>query len=182
MTSLHFNVSDFLILGILLLSMLIGVVRGFVKEFISLLVWTIAVIVALLYTEPLSEYMTFTNLGSIRSICAFLLIFVGIIFLGALLNFLVGVVVRKTPFVIPDRVLGFFFGLVRGVALVTICVLLATLTPLTQAKSWRDSYMINKFQVLSIWLRDRLPQEYAKTFQFPEEKEKLKAADKVKKN
>jgi len=160
---------DLIIAGMIVLSILIGIARGFVKESISLVTWIVAIVLSILYSGSLAEYMTFTKVTLVRSLTAFLLIFLSIIFAGAIVNYTVGTLVRKTPFSAPDRVLGFAFGFLRGVVFVSILVLLAGLTPLPEAPWWQGSYMVSRFQVFAIWLKDRLPDEHAKVFHFPGE-------------
>lgn len=158
---------DIVISVMIFLSVLIGIARGFIKESISLVTWLVAIAVSILYASDLSEHMTFTKVTLVRSLTAFLIIFVSIVFVGAIINYMVGTFIRKTPFSAPDRILGSAFGFFRGVAFVSILVLLAGLTPLPEAPWWQKSYMVSKFQVFAIWLKDRLPDENAKVFRFP---------------
>ena len=162
---------DFIIITIILASILIGVVRGFIKESISLVTWVIAICLAVLYAAPLSAHITFTKIELVRSLSAFLIIFILTVFVGALINYLVGGFIRKTPFSMPDRVLGSAFGLLRGVVLVTILVLVAGLTPLPEEEWWQQSKSISHFQVFAMWLKEQLPEENAKAFHFPLEGE-----------
>lgn len=167
--TMTFGTPDLIIVCLILLSVLIGIIRGFIKESISLVTWVSAVIVAVLCSKDLSVYMTFTKNDLVRWWSAFLIIFVGIIFVGAIVNFMVGALIRKSPFSMADRALGSIFGLLRGVVFVTILVLLGTLTQFPEAPWWKRSYMIGQFQELAVWLRDRLPEENAKVFHFPDE-------------
>ncbi len=153
----------------MLLSILIGIVRGFVKESISLVTWVVAIGLAVVYTTHLAEHMTFTKHSFAKNLASFLVIFVGTVFIGAIINYIIGGMIRKTPFSIPDRVLGSLFGVLRGICFITILVLVAGLTPFPQEKWWQDSYAINRFQVLAIWVKDRLPDENAKVFHFSKE-------------
>lgn len=162
---------DLIIGGIMLLSVLVGVVRGFVKESISLVSWVVAIGLAVVYTSQLAEHMTFSKTSFIKNLTAFLLIFVGTVFIGAIINYIVGGMIRRTPFSVPDRVLGSLFGVLRGGFFITVLVLIAGLTPFPDEKWWQESYAIPRFQVLAIWLKDRLPDENAKVFRFSEETE-----------
>lgn len=159
--------ADLLVGGSIFLSVLIGITRGFVKESISLITWLVAIGLSIFYAGSVSSHITFTKIGLVKNLIAFLIIFVGIVFLGAIINYMVGSFVRRTPFSVPDRILGSAFGLLRGVALVTILVLLAGLTPFPEAPWWQSSYTINKFQGFALWLKDRLPDDIAKVFRFP---------------
>jgi len=162
---------DIVIVCMILVSILIGIFRGFIKEFISLLTWIVAIVMAIILTTPLSGYMTFTKIEFVRMVSAFLLIFVGVVFLGAMLNLAIGSIVRKTPFSLPDRILGALFGLLRGVVLVVILVLLAGLTTIPQESWWQQSKTVTRFQLLATWLKEKLPKESVELFHFTEKKQ-----------
>lgn len=166
---MHFGTPDLIIVSLICLSILIGIARGFVKESISLITWVVAIGLSMLFTSDLASFMTFTKIPLVRMISAFLVIFVGIIFVGAIINFLIGVFIRKTPFSIPDRILGSIFGLLRGIVFVTILVLLGGLTPFPETPWWQESYAVSRFQELAIWLKEQLPEDNAKVFHFPGE-------------
>jgi len=155
---------DVIIIGLIMISILIGVLRGFIKELISLITWGVAITLAALFTTPLSAVFTFTQHAMVRMVSAFLFIFVGTIFAGAIVNALVGSVVRHTPFSVPDRILGSCFGLLRGFALVTLLVLLGGLTPFPQSEWWKGSFLIGEFTDGAAWLQSQLPQEHAQSF------------------
>ncbi|MGE4350203.1 MAG: CvpA family protein [Candidatus Berkiella sp.] len=166
---------DILILAVIIFSILIGLFRGFIKESISLVTWISAIVLAIVFSGPFSSILTFTKEPFIRTIAAFFIIFILTVLVGSIINFFVGKLVRSTPFSSPDRVLGGAFGLFRGVVIVTIVVLLAGLTPLTKADTWTSSYSIEKFEVLALWVKDRLPEEHAKPFKFPDRKPEVKS-------
>lgn len=164
-----FGTPDFIVIGLVGLSIVIGIFRGFIRESISLISWILAIILAIAFANPLSVYMTFTEVEFIKMMTAFLIIFVSVIFVGTIFNLIVGTLVRKTPFSMPDRILGSLFGLTRGVVFITIAVLIATLTPFPQETWWKQSYMLNKFQKLAVWCQGKLPEEQAKLFNFAKE-------------
>jgi membrane protein required for colicin V production len=164
--AINIHTADMIIAGIMFVSILIGVVRGFVKELISLVTWVVAIVLALLYRSVFAHYLTFTKMQAVREITAFVLIFVGVVFIGAIINYFIGSMVRRTPFSVADRMLGSLFGVLRGVFFMTILVLLGGLTPFTQENWWRQSYCMRQFEILAIWLKDRLPEENAKVFHF----------------
>lgn len=167
--SLSLNTPDLLIAGVVFLSILIGILRGFVKELISLVTWVVAILMAALYASPLAEHITFTKIALVKNLTSFLLIFIGIVFVGAIINYIIGGLVRKTPFSVPDRILGSLFGVLRGAFFVTILILIAGLTPFPEEDWWHESYAIGKFEVLAIWIKDQLPDENAKVFHFSED-------------
>lgn len=170
----HFGWPDIIIVCVIVLSIMIGLFRGFVKELISLTTWILAIILAVAYSGSMSSLMTFSKEPFIQTVAAFFLIFITTVIIGAIINYVIGLLVRKTPFSAPDRVLGSGFGLLRGVVIVTVVVLLSGLTPLTKAEWWTSSYSVEKFETLAIWVKDRLPEEHAKPFNFPDRTSKEK--------
>ncbi|RCX32171.1 CvpA family protein [Thioalbus denitrificans] len=152
------NWVDFVILGILLVSTLISLVRGFAREALSLLVWAAAFWVAITYSESLEAlFVDHINTPSVRLALAFFALFLATLVAGGLVNFLIGQLVDKTGLSGTDRVLGMVFGAARGVAVVALLVLLAGLTPLPQDPWWQDSMLLPHFQMLAIWIREFLP-------------------------
>ena len=160
---------DLLIVGVIIVSVIVGIFRGFIQESISLITWIGAIIVGVLFTKALVPFMTFTSVAFIRSLAAFMILFVLTVFLGAVINYFIGKMIRKTPFSAPDRILGSLFGFFRGVVLVSIGVLLAGLTSLTETPTWQSSRTIAHFEKVAIWCKERLPEKYAKSFQFDED-------------
>jgi membrane protein required for colicin V production len=158
---------DYGIIGVLCLSMLISVVRGFVRECLSLIVWIVAVAVALLFSDSTAVFLTsYVTVPSVRLILAFAGLFLITLVLGGLVNYLVGTLVEKTGLSGTDRVIGIVFGLLRGIAVVTVLVLLAGLTPLPADPWWSQSILMPRFVDLASLVIDWMPAPYAEHFSF----------------
>jgi membrane protein required for colicin V production len=161
------NWADYVIIGIITLSALVSVIRGFVREAISLAGWIIAFWVALTFAEPLGAQLAdYVSVPSLRTMAAFFGLLLVSIVLVALVGFLVGQLVDKSGLDGTDRMLGILFGIARGVLLVALLVLLAGLTPLPSDPWWHDSIMIPHMQGLAVWLRGFLPPEIASDIVF----------------
>lgn len=158
---------DFVILGVIGLSALFGLLRGFIREAFSLAVWILAFWVSWTFFRDLSLRMEgFINTPSVRLGVAFAILMILSLTVGGLINYLVIRLIKSTGLSGSDRFIGMFFGIARGVVLVAVLVLLAGLTPLPQDPWWQDSVLIPYFQELAIWLRNLLPPEVADRFQF----------------
>ncbi|BAO44220.1 membrane protein required for colicin V production [Thiolapillus brandeum] len=158
---------DFIILGIIGLSALFSLWRGFIREAFSLAVWILAFWVSWTFFRDLSLHMeAYIQTPSVRLGVAFALLMILSLTLGGLINYLVIRLIKSTGLSGSDRFIGMFFGIARGVVLVSVLVLLAGLTPLPQDPWWNDSVLIPYFQELALWLRDLLPPEVADRFQF----------------
>lgn len=157
---------DLIVLAIIAISIIISFIRGFIKELISLLSWVFAAWIAFALSKPLSSLITFVEIESMRILIAFLIIFILMVFVGALVNYLVGRVVRKTPFSLPDRMLGVGFGFLRGFIIVVLLVFFAGLTPLPKDAWWKQSFTINQFEHAAVWFKELLPESIGKHFAF----------------
>lgn len=153
------NWADYAIIGIIGLSVIISLVRGFVREALSLVMWGVAFWVALTFSEALASLLiNIFHTPSLRMMAAFAILFVITLLLGALINYLIGQLVDKTGLSGTDRILGVVFGFARGTLLVTVLLMLARLTPLPQDPWWKDSMLIPHFYPIEVWLHGLLPQ------------------------
>ena len=159
------NWVDYVILGIIALSAIISLLRGFAREALSLAAWVVAFWIAFTFSSDLSGLFESTvSSPSLRLGLAFGLLFLVALLLGALINFLVGQLIDKTGLTGTDRLLGAVFGVARGALLVTVLVMVAGLTVLPQESWWQGSQLVQHFQELAVWLRGYLPPDIADRF------------------
>ncbi len=156
---------DLVILGIILLSALISLIRGFVKESISLITWIVAGVVAFRYFSPMAGLLeSFIEASTIRNIVGFAILFVSTLIIGAIVNYVMGQLVSKTGLSGTDKTLGVVFGGARGVLIVTMVILLASLTPMPEAQWWQDSATVGYFQQLAEWVKGIIPEDAVGSF------------------
>jgi len=161
---------DYLFIAILVLSVLVGLWRGFLSEFIALASWVAAFAVGYWFAQDVGVHLEpYIGVASARQVIAFGGLFLVTLLLGGMVNIVVNQLVRKTGLSGTDRLIGVVFGGVRGGALVAVLILLATLTPLPQDDWWADSTLIAYFEPIALWLRSWLPDEFAELFVFPGE-------------
>jgi membrane protein required for colicin V production len=159
------NWVDITILGIITLSALISVLRGFVKEALSLAAWVLAFWVAFTFSKHLAQvYAGYISTPSVQMVAAFVTLFVITLILAAIVNYLVGKLVEKSGLTGTDRMLGVVFGVVRGAVIIAILVLLAGLTPVPKDPWWKQSTFIPHFQEFAVWMRGFLPPDIQKNF------------------
>lgn len=150
--------ADYFIISILAVSSLVSLMRGFVKEALSLLVWIGAVLVAIKYSSSLAIlFVDFITITSLRHIFAFIVLFITTLILGGFLNFLIGMLVRSNGLGGTDRILGLLFGFARGALIITVLVFLGGMTPVPTSEWWQKSMFIGVFENLALWLRTLLP-------------------------
>jgi len=162
------TIVDYSVLGVIGLSVLLSVWRGFMREVLSLAAWVVAFLIAFMFADAGAAYLAaYVSVPSVRIILAFGGLFLVTLFIGGLINILVAQLVKTTGLSGTDRMIGIVFGVVRGVAIIGLLVLLAGLTPLPSDPWWNESLLLPRFQPMALWLRGLLPPELAEHFSFP---------------
>jgi membrane protein required for colicin V production len=148
------NGADYLILGVLAFSMLLGLFRGFVREAIALLSWLGGLWLAWRYA-PLLEPLFRGAVSEPASMwIARAAIVVSVLIVGWLLAAMLGYFLRHSALsVMIDRLLGMFFGVVRGAVVVAVVVLLAQFAQLQQTKWWQRSTLLPYAAECAGWIQ-----------------------------
>jgi membrane protein required for colicin V production len=153
---------DVVILALIALSAILSLFRGFVREAVALATWLVALMVSMAFYEDLATILSqWISTPSAQKITAFAVLFVCVLLLGAIVNYLAGKLVDKTGLTGTDKMLGIVFGVARGGVIVAILVLLAGLTPLPQDPWWQDSQFLGYFEEFAMWMRNYLPTDIA---------------------
>jgi membrane protein required for colicin V production len=160
------NWADYVVLAIILVSALISIGRGFIREVMSLLGWMAALWVSISFSPSLADLFAGVSVPSMRRLLAFLTLFIATLLLAAGINYLIAKLIVSSGLSSTDRALGIVFGIVRGVAIVTLLVLLTGLTPLPNDPWWEASLLLQHFQAMALRVRGYLPEDLAKYFNF----------------
>ena len=141
---------DLAIIAIVLLSALISLIRGFVKEALSLATWIIALIIGRFFSQQLAGLLVEQiSLPSARLAAAFVLLVFGTLIVGALVSQLIVQLVKATGLSGTDRLLGMVFGFARGILVAAVIVGVLGMTPVVEDPWWKESKFIP--YVLTMW-------------------------------
>ncbi len=153
---------DIAVLVIVGISACISLIRGFIRESLSLAGWFAAFAAGLYLSASVSPLLTeIIESASLRLIVAFVLLFVSTLFAVAILNFFIGKLIKITGLSGTDRMIGVIFGVLRGVLVVSVLVVLASMTTLPEEPWWQQSQLLGYFEQLVLWSKDYLPEGIA---------------------
>lgn len=153
------TIFDYTVLTIVGISVLLSLMRGFVREMLSLLSWVAAILVAKFYTLPLAPMLPAAIPGQpLRMLAAFLILFLGTFLVGSLISVALSEVAKSIGLGWVDRWLGVLFGLLRGVMIAAILVLLGGLTSLPHDARWRNAMFSSPLEAMVSAVLPWLPQ------------------------
>jgi membrane protein required for colicin V production len=166
MQSTMLNWVDYAIIAILILSVIISIVRGFIREALSLVTWIAAFWLAFRFAPGFAEILAkYISTPSLRTPAAFAILFISTLIVGSIVNYCISLLVDKTGLSGTDRMLGIVFGAARGLLLVAALLLAANLTPLPHDPWWKTSRLIPHFQPIEAWIKALLPESVSKQFE-----------------
>jgi membrane protein required for colicin V production len=144
---------DWAILIIIGISAGISLIRGFVREALSLAGWIIAFFVARGFYQEVSSLLVDTiDTPSVRYGVAWAGLFLITLTITGLVNYLIGQLVEKAGLSGMDRIMGMAFGALRGILIVSVAVIsLRAFTPVEQDPWWKKSQLIPHVEILGNW-------------------------------
>jgi membrane protein required for colicin V production len=137
------NIADYVVITAVVLSAIVGTLRGFLREAIALAAWLVALFVAWHFSDMIEPHLGGLLAASyVRPWAARVIIVALILLLGAGIGAIMGHYVRLSIFSGVDRFLGFLFGAARGLVLVGVFVILGQLLKLDGEIWWRHSMLL----------------------------------------
>jgi membrane protein required for colicin V production len=161
------TVFDYVVLGIMGVSILLSLMRGFVREALGLASWVVALLVARSYAVTLAKMLpnAIPN-DDLRMLAGFAIVFLATLLVTSLLTIFVSEMVKKLGLSVMDRGLGAIFGTARGVLIVGILVMLGGLTSLPHRSEWRDAMLSAPLEAMVMKASPWLPQDFSKHLKF----------------
>ena len=163
---------DYAILAIVGISGVISLMRGFVREALSLAGWIAAFWIAIAYSGRGAAFLDgYVTEHSRRVAIAFVVLLVVVLVAAGIVLRMAGVVVQKTGMSGTDRSLGIVFGVLRGIVITGLLVLLAGLTALPGAPWWSQSLLLPNFVDFAQEIGTYLPDDVRRELDFDPERQ-----------
>lgn len=132
---------DYAAIAVLLGSMVLGMLRGLVRELFNLVGWVVAFFVARAFGPTVAHWLPADLPGGemTQGALGFLVVLVAVVFGAGIVSALVGRMTDLIGLRPADRGLGMLFGIVRGMLLLMLLLVAARLTALPQQPAWQQS-------------------------------------------
>lgn len=160
------TVIDVVVIFVIFLSALFSLMRGFVKEAISLATWIMAIWLAATFAPQLADILpSAIESEAVRQAVAFGVLFILTLMVGALVNVLVTQLVHKTGLSGADRIFGIVFGILRGGLIIIVFVVIGGMTPLPEMEWWQTSTLLEWFENAAMVIQEYIPQDLKISYQ-----------------
>ncbi|MEJ6004374.1 CvpA family protein [Paucibacter sp. AS339] len=154
------NWIDWLLLGLMSVSLLLGLWRGLVFEVLSLAGWLVAYLASPVLAPWLEPWLPQEKLGaSLAHMLGLVLAFVLVLLIWGLGAKLLRALLHASPLSVVDRLFGACFGLLRGLLICLALVLVVGMTPAIESQAWGASQLLPVLQSTLQVLRPLLPAE-----------------------
>jgi len=162
---------DWIIAAIFLVSILVGIMRGFIKESLSIISWIVAIWLAFTFCahagDFLNQYINIPNL-KFRTWAGFSFVFIVTLFVFAIISYVITKVFVRGPIKGTDRVLGIGFGAARAAAIVVAILIVARGIGLESSGWWQSSQHLPRFLPLVSYVEALFPEDWRTTSPVPE--------------
>jgi membrane protein required for colicin V production len=134
---------DYIILAIIVISAVMGLVRGLLREAIAVITWFLAIVLAWIFAPSIEHLLGGVLVGSpMRIWAARTIIFVGVLLLGGAISVVLGHYVRVSMFAGMDKFLGFVFGIIRGIVIVGAFTIAIQAMRMDEDPRWKNSRLM----------------------------------------
>ncbi len=166
------TIFDYVVLGIFFISVILSIMRGLVREVLSIAGWVIAFIAASTFAHDFEPYIP-PEIGgeSLRLISAFILVFIVTLIVSVLITTLLNTLIKNIGLGFIDRILGAFFGFARALIIIMILVLVAGLTALPQQSLWQQAMLSPPMEAMAEQVLPWLPDDLSKRISYEKKEE-----------
>src|SRR5690606_16440154 len=149
-------------------SMVVSMMRGLVREVLSLTAFAAAFLAAIWWGPWLYEALTpYIETGLLRMAVGYLGVFVGVLLVVGTVNLALGTLIKSTGLAPADRGLGALFGLARGMLIVLILIVAAGYTPLPAEAWWRNAALSGLSEQMVLGIKQQLPPDVGRWIPYP---------------
>jgi membrane protein required for colicin V production len=158
---------DYVVIGIVVASLLLGLWRGVVGEMIALAAWVLAFFAAVQFGDDIAQSL-FTGIGDkgLRAMAGFAAVFIGVLVVMALVRMAASGLIKALGLGVSDRLLGVVFGVARGLLIAMVMVAVGGMTAAPRQDWWREATLSPPLETAVLAASPWLPPDLAKRIRF----------------
>ena len=150
---------DFVVLGVLGVSVVLGLIRGLLKEVLSLAAYAFAFVAAIWWGPRVADWLaSWITQSFLRMTLAYVGVFIAVLLSIGMVNMTLSALIDKTGLTPADHGLGAVFGLARGILFVLLFVTLAGFTPLPEEPWWKQAMFSKQVVGVVQQIKARVPE------------------------
>ena len=149
---------DLVIIAFFVISILIGIYRGFVKETLSVASWALAAFMAFKFGEQASVYIKpYITQEPLDLAIAYVAVFLVSLIVFAVISHIISQIFASSGMTGIDRSIGSIFGALRAAVILVVLILVGRFMAMDNQQWWLDSQIIPYFEPLVEWFKSFLP-------------------------
>jgi membrane protein required for colicin V production len=153
--------ADYWVVAIILLSAIIGLMRGFLREAVAVVSLLLALFIAWHIGPKLAPHLGGLLADeNVRPWAARAVLLLVVLFIGSIVGVFIAHFVRLSIFMGTDRFLGFTLGAVRAGIVLGVLVIICQLLRLDDEGWWRESRLIPYAERIAEGLRTLVGEEH----------------------
>lgn len=158
---------DYVVIGIVVASLLLGLWRGVVGEMIALAAWVLAFFAAVQFGDDIAQSL-FSGIGDkgLRAMAGFAAVFIGVLVVMALVRMAASGLIKALGLGVSDRLLGVVFGVARGLLIAMVMVAVGGMTAAPRQDWWREATLSPPLETAVLAASPWLPPDLAKRIRF----------------
>ena len=158
---------DYVVIGIVTVSLLLGLWRGVVGELVALAAWGIGIFAGIEHGGAAGQAI-FAGITdpTMRLLAGCATVFVGVLLAMSLIGMVVRSMVKALGLTLSDRLLGALFGFVRGMLMIIVLVGLGGMTSAPKQEWWKSATLAAPLETVVLATKPWLPDDLAKRIRF----------------
>ena len=153
---------DIIVLAVMLLSGLLAMIRGFMREILSIAAWGAAALTTVYaFSKLLPTAKTYFNNDTVATVAVIAGVFIGTLIVVSIVTVRISDMILDSRIGALDRTLGFLFGLARGLLIIVVAFqFFIWLVPEKSQPDWVSSAKSRVvLQGTGDWLKSLLPDD-----------------------
>jgi membrane protein required for colicin V production len=153
------TIFDYIVIAIFAISVIVGLMRGLVKEVLSIAGWFVAMFVAKTYASQVVPFIPDSIPGDgLKVLAAFVILFIASLLITGLISMAISSLFSGVGLGWLNNLLGGFFGFARGIMVASVIVFVLGFTSLPEDARWKNAMFSASIEKVVLTVLDYAPE------------------------